>query len=98
MYRRLTDVKIKEDTFVGSLHLGRKNKWNRKASAFQGVVGGFWVKKNDENYKELVKKLIKYGLSHVFKTTLLCSLLDFFQEILGDFIDEHRRKIAQTER
>ena len=67
--------------------------------AFQGVVNGFLGNKRNQNYKELVKKLIKsyqnMGCHMSVKLHFLCSHLDFFQENLGDFSEEHGERFRQ---
>ena len=69
MFSRLSDSKIKRRIFVvpqKSTSLKSKsleakiNKTEKEAwQAFRGVVNGFLGNKRNQNYKELVKKLIK---------------------------------------
>ena len=67
--------------------------------AFRGVVNGFLGNKRNQNYKELVKKLIKscqnMGCRMSVKLYFLCSHLDFFQENLGNFHEEHGERFHQ---
>ena len=63
------------------------------------MVDGFLTSKKDPIYKELVKKLIKsyqnMGCLMSVKLHFLCSHLDFFQENLGDFSEEHGERFHQ---
>ena len=102
MFFRLSDAKIKGGIFVGpkiSTMLKSKNseaKMNETEKeawqAFRGVVNGFLGYKRNQNYKELVKKLIKsyqnMGCRISVKLHFLCSHLEFFQENLADFSEE----------
>ena len=67
--------------------------------AFRGVVNVFLRNKRNQNYKELVKKLIKsyqkMGCYMSVKLHFLCSHLDFFQENFADFSEEHGEKFHQ---
>ena len=62
------------------------------------MVNGFLGNKRNQNYKELVKKLIKSyqntGCRMSVKLHFLCSHLDFFQENLGDFSEEHGERLS----
>ena len=76
------------------------NETEMKAwQAFRGVVNEFLENKKDPNYKELVKKLIKsyqnMGCLMSVKLHFLCSHLDFLQENLGDFREEHGERFHQ---
>ena len=96
MFPRLSDAKIKGGIFVGpqistmlkSESLETKmNEIEKEAwQAFRGVLNGFLGNKRNQNYKELVKKLIKsyqnMDCRMSVKLHFLCSDLDFFQEIL----------------
>ena len=109
MFSRLSDAKIKGGIFVGpqistmlkseSLEV-KMNEVEKEAwQAVRGVVNGFLGNKRNQNYKELVKKLIKsyqnMGCCMSVKLCLLCSHLDFFQENLGDFSEEHGERFHQ---
>ena len=63
------------------------------------MFDGFLENKKDPNYKELVKKLIKsyqnIGCRMSVKLHFLCSRLDFFQENLDDFSEEHGERFHQ---
>ena len=93
MFFRLSDAKIKGGIFVGpqiskmlkseSLE-AKMNETEKEAwQAFRGVVNGFLGYKRNQNYEELVKKLIKsyqnMGCRMSVKLHFLCSHLDFFQ-------------------
>ena len=110
MFPRLSDAKIKGEIFVGpqistmlkseSLDV-KMNEIEKEAwQAFRGVVNGFLENKRNQNYKELVKKLIKsyqnMGCRMSVKLHLLCSHLDFFQENLVDFSEEHGERFHQN--
>ena len=109
MFPRLSDAKIKggifvvpqKSTLLKSKSLEAKiNKTEKEAwQAFQNVVNGFLGNKRNQNYKELVKKLIKSyqntGCRMSVKLHFLCSHLDFFQENLGDFSEEHGERFHQ---
>ena len=109
MFRRLSEAKIKGGIFVDpqintmlkSKTVEEKmNKTEKEAwPAFGGVVDGFLRNKKDPNYKELVKTLIKsyqnMGCRMSVKLHFLCSHLDFFQENLGDFSEEHGERFHQ---
>ncbi|CAK8696138.1 unnamed protein product [Clavelina lepadiformis] len=109
MFPRLSLAKIKGGIFVGpqintmlkckSLE-EKMNKTEKEAwQAFRGVVDGFLGNKRDKNYKELVEKLIKsyqnMGCRMSVKLHFLCSHLDFFQENLGEFSEEHGERLHQ---
>ena len=109
MFPKLSEAKIKGRIFVGSqintmlksktleekMNETEKEAWQ----AFRGVVDGFLTSKKDPIYKELVKKLIKsyqnMGCRISVKLHFLCSHLDFFQENLGDFSEEHGERFHQ---
>ena len=109
MFPRLSDAKIKGGIFIGpqistvlkSESLETKmNEIEKKAwQAFRGVVNGFLENKKNQNYKELVKKLIKsyqnMGCRMSVKLHFLCFHLDFFQENLGDFSEERGERFHQ---
>ena len=63
------------------------------------MVDGFLGNKKDPNYKQLVKKLFKsyqnMGCRMSVKLHFLCSDLDFFQENLCDFSEEHGERFHQ---
>ena len=67
--------------------------------AFRDVLNGFLGNKKNQNYKELVKKLNKsyqnMNCRMSVKLHFLCSYLDFFQENLGDFSEEHGERFHQ---
>ena len=109
MFLRLSNAKIKGGIFVGpristllkseSLE-AKMNETEKKAwQAFRGVVNGFLGNKRNQNYKELMKKLIKSyqnsGCRMSVELHFLCSHLDFFQENLGDFSEEHSERFHQ---
>ena len=110
MFPRLSETKIKGGIFVGpqiktmlkSKTLEEKMNETEKEAwhAFRGVVDGFFGNKKDPNYKELVKKLIKsyqnMGCRMSVKLHFLCSHLDFFQENLGNFSEEHGERFHQN--
>ena len=110
MFARLSDAKIKGGIFVGpqistmlkSKSLEAKMNETEKGAwqAFRGVVNGFLENKRNQNYKELVKKLIKcyqnMGCRMSVKLQFLCSHLDFFQENLGNFSEEHGERFHQN--
>ena len=93
IFFRLLDAKIKGGIFVGpqiskmlkSESLEAKMNETKKEAwqAFRGVVNGFLGYKRNQNYEELVKKLIKsyqnMGCRMSVKLHFLCSHLDFFQ-------------------
>ena len=109
MFPRLSKAKIKGGIFVGpqintmlksktleeKMNETEKERWQ----AFRGVVDGFLGNKKDPNYKELVKKLIKSYQNLVYRMSVkfrfLCSHLDFFQENLGNFSEEHGERFHQ---
>ena len=109
MFPRLSEAKIKDGLFVGSqvntmlksktleekINETEKEAWQ----AFRGVVDGTLGSKKDPNDKELVKKLIKsnqnMGYRMSVKLHFLCFHLDFFQENLGDFSEEHGERFHQ---
>ena len=103
MFPSLSDAKIKGGIFIGpqistmlkseSLE-AKMNETEKEAwQAFRGVVNGFLGNERNQNYKELMKKLIKSYLSMScfmsVKLHFLCSHLNFFQENLCDFSEEH---------
>ena len=109
MFPRLSDDKIKGGIFVGpqistmlkseSLE-AKMNEIEKEAwQAFRDVVNGFLGNERSQNYKELVKKLIKsyknMGCRMSVKLHFLCSYLDFFQENLGKFSEEHGERFHQ---
>ena len=110
MFTRLSEAKIKGRIFVApqintmlkSKTLEEKmNETEKEAwQAFRGVVDGFLGNKKDPNYKESVKKLIKsyqnISSRKSVKLHFLCSQLDFFQENLGDFSEEHGERFHQN--
>ena len=64
------------------------------------MVNGFLGNTRNQNYKELVEKLIiksyqNMGCCMSAKLHFLCSYLDFFQENLGDFSEEHGERFHQ---
>ena len=67
--------------------------------AFRGVVNGLLGNIRNQNYKKLVKKLIKSYQNICCRMSVklhfLCSHLDFFQKNLGDFSEEHDEKFHQ---
>ncbi|KAI6659862.1 hypothetical protein LOD99_14202 [Oopsacas minuta] len=72
----------------------------RKAwQAFRDVVNGLLGNNKDPNYEEIVNTLItsyqKMGCCMSLKLHFLCSHLDFFQENLGDFSEEHDERFDQ---
>ena len=92
IFPRLSDAKIKGEIFVGpqistmlkseSLE-AKMNEIEKEAwQAFRGVVNEFLENKRNQNYKELVKKLIKsyqnMGCRMSVKLHFLCSHLEFF--------------------
>ena len=109
MIFRLSDAKIKEGIFVdpqiskmlkpesleAKMNETKKEAWQ----AFRGVVNGFLAYKRNQNYKELMKKLIKsyqnMGCRMSVKLDFLYSHLDFFQENLADFSEEHGERFHQ---
>ena len=110
MFSRLSEAKIKGGIFVGpqiNTMLKPKtleekiNKTEKEAwQVFRGVVNGLLGNKKNPNYKELVKKLIKSYQNmccrRSVKLHFLCSYLDFFQENLGDFSEEHGERFHQV--
>ena len=109
MFSKLSEAKIKDGIFVGpqintmlkSKNLEEKmNKTEKEAwQAFRGVVDGILGNKKDPHNKELMKKLIKsyqnMGCRMSVKLHFLYSNLDFFQENLGDFSEEHGERFHQ---
>ena len=109
MFFRLSEAKIKGEIFVGpqintmlkSKTLEEKmNETEKEAwQAFRGVLDEFLGTKKDPNCKKLVKKLIKsyqnMGCRMSVKPHFLCSHLDFFQENLCDFSEEHGERFHQ---
>ena len=109
MFPKLSEAKIKGRIFVGSqintmlksktleekMNETEKEAWQ----AFRGVVDEFLRYKKDPIYKELMKKLIKsyqnMGCRMSVKLHFLYSHLDFFQENLGDFSEEHGERFYQ---
>ena len=92
IFPRLSDAKIKGEIFVGpqistmlkseSLE-AKMNEIEKEAwQAFRGVVNEFLENKRNQNYKELVKKLIKsyqnMGCRMSVKLHFLCAHLEFF--------------------
>ena len=109
MFSRLLNAKIKEGIFVG-LQLrtmlkseslkAKMNETEKEAwQAVRGVVNGFLGNKRNQNYQELVKKLIKsyqnMGCRMSVKLHFLCSHLDFLQKNLGDFSEEQGERFHQ---
>ena len=109
MFPKLSDAKVKGGIFVGpqittmfkSRTLEKKiTETERKAwQAFRGVVDGFLGNNKDPNYKEIVKTLMtsyqKMRCRMSIKLHFLHCHLDFFQENLGDFSDEHGERFHQ---
>ena len=60
---------------------------------------GFLGNRKDPNYRELVARLIRsfqnMGCRMSLKLHFLCSHLDFFQDNLGDFSEEHGERFHQ---
>ena len=86
---------LKSESLEAKMNETEKEAWQ----VFRGVVNGFLGNKRNQNYKELVKKLIKsyqnMGCCMSVKLHFLCSLLNFFQENLGDFSEEHGERFYQ---
>ena len=86
---------LKSESLEAKMNEIEKEAWQ----AFRGVVNGFLGNKRNQNYKELVKKLIKsyqnMDCRMSVKLHFLCSHLDFFQENLGDFSEEHGERFYQ---
>ena len=61
--------------------------------SFRGVAKGLLRNKNDPNYWELVARLMKsfqkMGCRMSLKLHSVCSHVNFFQNNLGDFSEEH---------
>ena len=109
MFPRLPDAKIKGGIFVGpqistllksESFEAKMNEIEKEAwQVFRGVVNGFLGNKMNQNYQDLVKKLIKnyqnMGCRMSVKLHFLCSHLDFFQENLGDFSEKHGERFHQ---
>ena len=68
--------------------------------AFRGVVDGFLGNKKNPHYKEFVEQLIKsyqnIGCHMSVKLHFLWSHLEFFQENLGDFSEEHGERFYKN--
>ena len=80
---------------------GKMNEIEKEAcQPFRSVVNEFLGNKRNQNYQELMKKLIKsyqnMGCRMSVKLHFLCSHLDFFQENLGDFSEEHGERFDQN--
>ena len=109
MFPKLSDAKVKGGIFVGpqiakmlkSETLENKISFKEKEAwqSFRGVVEGFLGNRKDPNYRELVARLIRsfqnMGYRMPLKLHFLCSHLDFFQDNLGDFSEEHGERFHQ---
>ena len=109
MFFILSDAKIKGGIFVDpqiskmlkseSLEAKMNETEKEARQAFRGVVNGILRYKRNQNYKELVQKFIKsyqnMGCRMSVKLHFLCSHLDFFQENLADFSEEHGERFHQ---
>ena len=86
---------LKSESLEAKMNEIEKEAWQ----AFRGVVNGFLENKRNQNYKEWVKKLIKsyqnMGCRMSIKLHFLRSRLDFFQNNLGDFSEEHGERFHQ---
>ena len=84
-----TNTMLKSKTLEEKMNETEKEAWQ----AFRGVVDEFLGNKKNPNCKKLVKKLIKsyqnMDCRMSVKLHFLCSHLDFFQENVGDFSEEH---------
>ena len=73
---------LKSESSEAKMNEIEKEAWQ----AFRGVVNEFLGNKRNQNYKELVKKLIKsyqnMSCRMSVKLHFLCSHLDFFKKIL----------------
>ena len=97
MFPKLSDAKVKGGIFVGP---EKMTETERKAwQAFRGVVDGFLGNNKDPHYKEIMKTLItsyqKMRCRMSIKLHFLHCHLDFFQENLGDFSEEHGERFHQ---
>lgn len=108
-FPRLSDAKLKEGVFIGpqikkliddpgfvkALQPLEKAAWN----SFKKVVNGFLGNVRDDNYEDLVAKMLndyhKMGCRMSLKIHLLDSHLDFFPENLGDVSDEQGERFHQ---
>ena len=108
MFPKLSNPKVKGGILLApnSHHVqienpgGKMTETERKAwQAFRGVVDGFLGNNKDPNYKEIVKTLItsyqKMRCRISIKLLFLHCHLDFLQENLGDFSEEHGEKFHQ---
>lgn len=108
-FPRLSDAKLKEGVFVGpqikkviedkdfhkSLEPIEKTAWK----CFKNVVSGFLGNHKEDNYEDLIAKLLdsyhKMGVRQSLKIHLLDSHLDFFPENLGAVSDEQGERFHQ---
>ena len=67
--------------------------------SFRGLAEEFLGNKKDPNYWELVARLMKsfqnIGCRMSLRLHFLCSHLNFFQNNLGDFSEEHSERFHQ---
>ena len=86
---------LKYESLETKMNETEKEAWQ----AFRGVVNEFLENKRNQNYKELVKKLIKsyqnMSCHMSVKLHFLCSHLDFFEENLCNFSEEHVRDFTR---
>ncbi len=109
MFPALSEVKIKEDIFVGPqirklivndelsgmLTDVQLSAWN----SFKDICSGFLGKHRAENYRDIVSTLIrnyeKLGCNMSLKVHFLHSHMDFFHERLSDVSNEHGERFHQ---
>ena len=109
MFPGISYAKLKEGIFVGpdirkmlrsEEFKNQMNPLEKKAwSSFEDVVKNFLGNHKSDNYKLLIKNLIKsfqkLGCKMSLKIHLLDSHLDFFSYNMGDFSEEHGERFHQ---
>lgn len=108
-FPRLSDAKLKEGVFVGPQisKLIKDNDFDKSLQpieraawkCFKNVVSGFLGNHKDDNYQDIIAKMLvsyqKMGVRQSLKIHLLDSHLDFFPENLGDVSDEQGERFHQ---